>query len=144
MVGGRAIGVLQCVNKLDSSIFIQEDADLLETFAGQAAIAIENARLFDMTDQQLALRVQELDTMQRIDQELNRTLRLENVVDITMDWAMRKSGASAGALLMRDRELGELRVALLWLPRQPLQGEARSSPTIGAWSGASSGPRSLR
>ncbi len=86
MVGGRAIGVLQCLNKTDgSSIFVQEDADLLETFAGQAAIAIENARLFDMTDQQLALRVQELDTMQRIDQELNRTLRLENVVDITME-----------------------------------------------------------
>jgi signal transduction histidine kinase len=110
MVGGRAIGVLQCLNKTDGSIFVQEDADLLETFAGQAAIAIENARLFDMTDQQLALRVQELDTMQRIDQELNRTLRLEAVVDITMDWAMRKSGASAGALLMRDRERGELRV----------------------------------
>jgi signal transduction histidine kinase len=110
MVGGRAIGVLQCLNKLDGSIFIQEDADLLETFAGQAAIAIENARLFDMTDQQLALRVQELDTMQRIDQELNRTLRLGNVVDITMEWAMRKSGASAGALLMRDRERGELQI----------------------------------
>jgi len=35
--------------------------------------------------------------MQRIDQELNRTLNLNNVVDITMDWALRKSGASAGA-----------------------------------------------
>ncbi len=104
MVHGRAIGVLQTINKRDGSIFVQEDADLLETFAGQAAIAIENARLFDMTDQQLALRVQELDTMQRIDQELNRTLNLDNVVDITMDWALRKSGATAGALFILDRE----------------------------------------
>ncbi len=107
---GRTIGVLQMVNKRDGSIFVQEDADLLETFAGQAAIAIENARLFDMTDQQLALRVQELDTMQRIDQELNRTLNLENVLDITMDWALRKSGAAAGALFILDRERGELRI----------------------------------
>ncbi|NDJ77724.1 MAG: GAF domain-containing protein [Chloroflexi bacterium] len=111
MAQNRAIGVLQMVNKRDGSIFVQEDADLLETFAGQAAIAIENARLFDMTDQQLALRVQELDTMQRIDQELNRTLNLENVLEITMDWALRKSGASAGALFIMDREINMLRIA---------------------------------
>jgi signal transduction histidine kinase len=110
MVHARAIGVLQTINKRDGSIFVQEDADLLETFAGQAAIAIENARLFDMTDQQLALRVQELDTMQRIDQELNRTLNLNNVVDITMDWALRKSGAASGALFILDRERHELRI----------------------------------
>lgn len=110
MVHGRAIGVLQTINKQDGSIFVKEDADLLETFAGQAAIAIENARLFDMTDQQLALRVQELDTMQRIDQELNRTLNLERVIDITMDWALRKSGASAGALFILDPESEHLRV----------------------------------
>jgi len=110
LVQGRAIGVLQTINKRDGSIFIKEDADLLETFAGQAAIAIENARLFDMTDQQLALRVQELDTMQRIDQELNRTLNLKNVVDITMDWALRKSGATAGVLFIRDRETNEMRI----------------------------------
>jgi signal transduction histidine kinase/CRP-like cAMP-binding protein len=118
LVSGRAIGVLQILNKHDGSIFISEDADLITTFAGQAAIAIENARLFDMTDQQLALRVQELDTMQRIDQELNRTLDLRKVVDITMDWALRKSGGSAGALFIRDRERGELRgVASYGYPR---------------------------
>ncbi|WP_162909484.1 GAF domain-containing protein [Aggregatilinea lenta] len=110
LVQGRAIGVLQTINKQDGSIFISEDADLLETFAGQAAIAIENARLFNMTDQQLALRVQELDTMQRIDQELNRTLNLNNVVDITMEWALRKSGATTGALFILDRERNVLRL----------------------------------
>ena len=110
MAGGRAIGVLQVLNKQDGSIFVEEDAEMLATFAGQAAIAIENARLFDMTDQQLALRVQELDTMQRIDYELNRTLDLGRVVDITMDWALRKSGATAGALFMRDRERNELQI----------------------------------
>jgi signal transduction histidine kinase len=108
MVGGRATGVIQILNKLDRSVFIPEDADLLQTFAGQAAIAIENARLFDMTDQQLAARVQELDTMQRIDQELNRTLDLLRVVDITMEWAIGKCGASAGAMFIRSRETNEL------------------------------------
>lgn len=130
MVGGRAIGVLQCLNKRDGGVFVPEDADLLETFAGQAAIAIENARLFDMTDQQLALRVQELDTMQRIDQALNRTLELKNVVDITMDWALRKSGARAGALFMRDRDLNELHIVASYgyPPESPFAEEGRTFP----------------
>ncbi len=129
MVAGHAIGVLQTLNKRDGSIFIQEDADLLATFAGQAAIAIENARLFDMTDQQLALRVQELDTMQRIDRELNRTLELKSVVDITMDWAIRESGSAAGAMFIRDREQGTLLiVAAYGYPPEAPFGSTRRAP----------------
>ena len=116
LASGRAIGVLQ-VFKQRGGAFTPEDAEILTTFAGQAAVAIENARLFDMTDQQLALRVQELDTMQRIDYELNRTLDLQRVVDIMIDWALRKSGASACAFFMRDRERGVLqRVASYGYP----------------------------
>ncbi|GAB4409540.1 MAG: hypothetical protein Kow00106_03080 [Anaerolineae bacterium] len=116
LASGRAIGVLQ-VFKGGQGAFAPEDAEILSTFAGQAAVAIENARLFDMTDQQLALRVQELDTMQRIDYELNRTLDLQRVVDIMIDWALRKSGASACAFFMRDRERGVLqRVASYGYP----------------------------
>ncbi len=116
LASGRAIGVLQ-VFKGGHGAFAPEDAEILSTFAGQAAVAIENARLFDMTDQQLALRVQELDTMQRIDYELNRTLDLQRVVDIMIDWALRKSGASACAFFMRDRERGVLqRVASYGYP----------------------------
>lgn len=112
LASGRAIGVLQVRDKRGGAAFGPEDADMLSTFAGQAAVAIENARLFDMTDQQLALRVQELDTMQRIDYELNRTLDLRRVVDIMMDWALRKSGAAACAFFMRDRAQGTLRMVM--------------------------------
>lgn len=94
------IGVLEVINKRDGGVFVEDDKRLLTTFAGQAAIAIENARLFQMTDQQLALRVQELDTMQRIDRELNETLDLQHVLDITLDWALRESEADAGAIGM--------------------------------------------
>ncbi|MEP0764750.1 MAG: GAF domain-containing protein [Chloroflexota bacterium] len=112
LASGRAIGVLQVREKRGGGVFGPEDADMLSTFAGQAAVAIENARLFDMTDQQLALRVQELDTMQRIDYELNRTLDLRRVVDIMMDWALRKSGATACAFFMRERGQGTLRMVM--------------------------------
>lgn len=98
--GGGIIGVLEVLNKRDGGVFVEDDKRLLVTFAGQAAIAIENARLFQMTDQQLAARVDELDTMQKIDRELNETLKLQRVLDITLDWALRESGATVGALGM--------------------------------------------
>src|SRR5258708_11045932 len=92
------IGVLEVINKLDGTSFVEDDVNLLTAFAGQAAVAIENARLFQVTAQALATRVQQLDNMQRIDQELNRTLDLQRVVELTIDNAIRESTADAGAL----------------------------------------------
>jgi signal transduction histidine kinase len=94
----RVVGVLEVLNKKDRSNFGQEDADLLTTFAGQAAIAIENARLFEMTDLQLTQRVDELQALERIDVELNRSLDLFKVAEITMRWAIANSGATSGIL----------------------------------------------
>ncbi len=92
------IGVLEIINKKDGTPFLDEEAELLTTFAGQAAIAIENARLFQMTDRQLSQRVEELETLERIDSELNRTLELGEVAKITVRSTMRVLEASAGAL----------------------------------------------
>lgn len=94
----RVIGVLEVLNKKDGSVFVREDTELLTTFAGQAAVALENARLFEMTDLQLGQRVAELQALERIDVELNRSLDLKKVADITMRWAIANSGATAGVL----------------------------------------------
>lgn len=94
----NVIGVLEVLNKLDGTFFVQADAELLTTFAGQAAVAIENARLFRMTDLQLAQRVRELETLERIDSELNRTLDLNEVGTITVRSATQTLEAQAGAL----------------------------------------------
>ncbi|HBY93816.1 MAG TPA: hypothetical protein DEP84_07565, partial [Chloroflexi bacterium] len=48
---GLIIGDLYMANKLDASEFSDEDEDLLESLAAQAAVAIENARLFEQTRQ---------------------------------------------------------------------------------------------
>ncbi len=42
---GKAIGVLQVLNKISGERFNQDDQELLMTFAAQSATAIENARL---------------------------------------------------------------------------------------------------
>lgn len=43
----KLIGVLEVINKLDGTPFNEEDALLLSVFASSAAMAIENARLYD-------------------------------------------------------------------------------------------------
>jgi len=52
-VRGQVIGALYLDNRLRDGVFSEEDLPLLTTFANQAAIAIENARLYTMTDQAL-------------------------------------------------------------------------------------------
>ncbi len=92
----KVIGVIEVVDKRDGSPFGRDDQDLLSAFAGQAAVAIENARLYMLTDQALAARVEELSVMQRIDRELNASLDTSRAMRITLEWAMRQSGAEAG------------------------------------------------
>ncbi len=94
----NVIGVLEVLNKKNSATFTSDDADLLTAFAGQAAVAIENARLFQMTDLQLSERLSELETLERIDVELNRSLDLSKVSQITLHWAMENSSAVAGLI----------------------------------------------
>ena len=46
---GKVVGVLEAINKLSGN-FIEEDQTVLYTLGAQAAVAIENARLFQQSD----------------------------------------------------------------------------------------------
>ena len=100
----RVIGVIEVINRKDGLPFIEDDQTLLSAFAGQAAVAIENARLYTLTDQELAARVEELSVMQRIDRELNASLEINRAMRITLEWAMRQSKAEAGLIGMLGDE----------------------------------------
>jgi signal transduction histidine kinase len=49
-VKDKVIGVLEVLNKVDDKEFTQDDVEALTILAAQAAIAIENARLFQQSD----------------------------------------------------------------------------------------------
>ena len=93
---GRAIGVIELLNRRDGGPFGEDDERLLTAFAADAAVSIENARLFTQTDQALAERVEELSMMQRIDRELNATLDYDRVMSLTLDWALQITRADVG------------------------------------------------
>ena len=93
---GHAIGVIQILNRRDGVPFDEHDERMLTAFASNAAVSLENARLFTQTDEALAARVEELSMMQRIDWELNTTLDYDRVMSLTLDWALRTTGTDVG------------------------------------------------
>lgn len=95
---GHTIGVVELLNRRDGVPFDEDDERLLTAFATNAAISIENARLFTQTDQALATHVEELSMMQRIDRELNATLDYDQVMNLTLDWSLRTTGADVGLI----------------------------------------------
>jgi signal transduction histidine kinase len=96
----RVSGVIEVINRKDGLPFTTDDQELLIAFSSQAAVALDNARLYTQTDQSLAERVEELSVMQRIDRELNASLDVSRAMRITLEWAMRQSKANAGLVGM--------------------------------------------
>ena len=62
-IRGKVIGVLYVDNRVFAGQFSQQKLEMLEAFAGQAAIAIHNAKLFGQTDEALKERLAELERL---------------------------------------------------------------------------------
>jgi signal transduction histidine kinase len=85
---GNVMGVIYVDNRALKARFTAADLQLLDAFAAQAAVAIENARLYTYTDKALAQRVAELETLTQIDRDLNASLEIDRLLEITRHWAM--------------------------------------------------------
>ncbi|MCP4360283.1 MAG: GAF domain-containing sensor histidine kinase [Chloroflexi bacterium] len=95
---GFTMGAVYVDNRLFAGVFEEADLDLMVTFANQAAVAIQNARLFTQTDDALARRVEELSLFQRIDQQLNKSLELSRVLSLALNWAIALTNADGGSI----------------------------------------------
>jgi signal transduction histidine kinase len=120
-VRNMVIGVIELVNKQDGTGFSEEDCNLLLSFAGQAAIAIQNAQQFTRTDQALGVRVQELQTLHAFDQELQTSLELKPVLDIILTHAMDALGVSIGLLGIVQERGGRTGLYLLSQRGMPIE-----------------------
>jgi signal transduction histidine kinase len=99
---GTILGVIYVDNRIREGLFQVRDLEMLEAFAAQAAVAIENARLYTQTDSALAQRVRELETLQDIDRQLNAGLDAGRVLALTLDWAVRGTQAERGWIAICD------------------------------------------
>jgi GAF domain-containing protein len=94
------VGVL-VIYRLEVRPFTEKQIELLETFADQAVIAIENARLFDEVQsrtQELSRSVAELQALSEVSHAVNSTLDLETVLNTIVAKAVQLSATDAGAI----------------------------------------------
>jgi PAS domain S-box-containing protein len=103
----RVVGLLELFESRHPRVFSQNDIRLSQTLANQAAIAIENARLFERTDERLQARVDELTALQRTTQELNATLALDSILEVVLESAIQTTGATHGNVMLKDLDTGQ-------------------------------------
>ena len=121
LAGGRTLIVVPMLKENDLvgviSIFRQEvrpftntQIELVQNFAAQAVIAIENTRLLSELRQrtdELGRSVDELRALGEVSQAVNSTLDLENVLSTIVAKAVQLSGTEAGAIYVFDDMQGK-------------------------------------
>jgi PAS domain S-box-containing protein len=104
---GKKMGAL-AVYRDAIRAFAPEMLALAQSFANQAAVAIENARLYQQTDEKLQSRVKELSALYAIAEKMNHSLDLDKVLQLSLDSAMEVVGTDSGGILMLDPLAGDL------------------------------------
>jgi len=103
----RLIGVLN-IQTRQTKAFSAEEVAFVEMVCGELALAIENARSYQRTDQELNRRVEELGTLRRVIALVASTLDFQRVLDTIADQAMALSHTDASAIFQLDRAADRL------------------------------------
>ena len=106
---GTAIGAIS-IRRKEVRPFTEKQIALLETFANQAVIAIENVRLFQELEartRDLAKSVGELRALGDVGQAVSSTLDLEKVLATIVSHAIQLSGCDCGVIYEYDESAQE-------------------------------------
>ena len=107
---GLTLGVLGVSNRVTYRAFSKRDEFLLTFLGDYAAIALENARVFQAADKALARRVAELNTLIDITHTINSTLDLDEVVRLTIKHVHASWDIAVASLWWLDKTSNSLRV----------------------------------
>jgi len=109
---GETIGVFT-LTRSHVRPYTEKQIELATTFAVQAVIAIENARLFDEAKSrtmELARSVEELRALGDVSQAVNSTIDLQTVLSTIIAKAVQLSGTEAGTIYVFDETSQEFQV----------------------------------
>ncbi len=102
----KIIGVINVNIKNDGGIFTNSDLQFLETLSNQISSAIENAKLYNQTQQKIV----EMTMLQKVGQVINSTLDLSTVLELVIDQILNIFDADMGSLMLYDDESECLRI----------------------------------
>jgi signal transduction histidine kinase len=115
---GRTIGVIQVLNKIHGEEFTPEDEALVAALGTQAAVAIDNSRLFLSliqknkqlldTKEQLERRVRDLELLFDLERSTARAVSVEELATAALGKLASACDARGAALLVAAEESGDL------------------------------------
>ena len=109
---GTAIGAI-LIRRMEVRPFSDKQVKLLETFAAQAVIAIENVRLFQELEartRDLARSVEQLQALGAVGQAVSSTLDLDTVLQTVVSRASQLAAADGGSIFEYDEATREFRL----------------------------------
>lgn len=120
---GSIIGVVQALNKRGDGGFTREDETLLIGLATQAAVTVDNSRLFiEVTEanrqlfhtaEQLKHRVRDLDLLLKLESAMGRAGTTDDLVRAALSETIQATDAKGGGILLPDDVTGQLTLHFL-------------------------------
>ena len=98
LIGERVLGVISVKSVTQAYHYDEHDRDILTTIASQAAISLENARLFEEAQR----RAQETTALAEVGREISATLELEQVLERIANYARDLLQAETCAVYLPD------------------------------------------
>ena len=131
VVGDRTVGLVKLSQSEYERHFTADEIQLCQALADQAAVIIDNARLYEEAQRQ----ARELAFLTRTGQAIASTLDLHQVLTMVMDEAMSLVGAEAASVLLYDAAEDELEFAIITGPAaETLMGKRMPSTAgIAGW-----------
>lgn len=91
--------------------YTEEDRVLLQMLANQIALALTNMQAFESVSQR---HIRELELVQEIDQEINRSLELGPILNTLLQRAAERVSAESGSILLADERNEVLKAQAVW------------------------------
>jgi len=113
--GGRLLGQIYLTEKETGPEFTEEDEHVIETLAAYAAVAIENAHLYESVlkrDEKLGQRNQDLSLLNDLAKTLAGSMEVEEILDQTLSHVIDYLGVEAGEVYLREDGRRELKLAV--------------------------------
>jgi PAS domain S-box-containing protein len=110
IASGRVLGVI-ALEKVEPNFYTNDDIQLATTFAGQAAVSLENAELYEESVKralELDQRTQTLSILNRLSYELSGSLDAARILDFAVQEFMQLMNCTSASALLVDRGYPEV------------------------------------
>jgi len=115
LLGEKLLGQIYLTDKVNYYEFTEQDERVLETLAAYAAVAINNARLYEQLishDKELSQRNDDLKVLNDVATALASSLEVDEILDKTLNLIMGYLDVEAGEIFLREEGEQVFRLAL--------------------------------